>query len=331
MLVLNTEDVRSLVPMRQAVELMKEAFVELSANRAQAPLRSVLEVNDDPAALLMMPGFVPAKAALGFKMVSFFGENASRGLPTIHALVCLVDHETGVPLGMMDGSFVTALRTGAVSGAATDLLALPEAKTVVVIGAGVQGVTQAAAVASVRPIERIVAVDVRQESLARFESSLRTEWPEVTAEVELTSEANEAVRRADVICTATTAKRAVFGDEAVRPGTHINAVGAFTPEMQEIPVDTVGRALIVVDNFDAIMAEAGDLLKAIDAGAISEADLHLELGHVASDTARGRSSREQVTLFKSVGNAVQDVTVARYAIDQALSSGAGQVVELFSS
>ncbi|CAN5669958.1 ornithine cyclodeaminase [soil metagenome] len=331
MLILNTEDVRSLVPMRQAVELMKEAFIELSANRAQAPLRSVLEVNDDPAALLMMPGFVPAKSALGFKMVSFFGENTSRGLPTIHALVCLVDHETGVPLGIMDGSFVTALRTGAVSGAATDLLALPEANTVVVIGAGVQGVTQAAAVASVRPIERIVAVDVREDSLARFESALRMEWPDVTAEVELTSEANEAVSRADVICTATTARRAVFDDDAVRPGTHINAVGAFTPEMQEIPVNTVGRALIVVDNYDAIMAEAGDLLKAIDAGVISEHDLHLELGHVAAEPARGRTARDQVTLFKSVGNAVQDVTVARYAIDRALSSGAGQVVELFGS
>jgi ornithine cyclodeaminase/alanine dehydrogenase-like protein (mu-crystallin family) len=328
-LALSREDLKSLVPMRQAVELMKDAFRELSAGRAQAPLRSVLDVNDDPSALLMMPGYVPANAALGFKMVSFFGANPQRGLPTIHALVCLIDHETGTPLGIMEGGFVTALRTGAVSGAATDLLARAECKTLTVIGAGVQGVTQAAAVCAVRPIERVIAVDINTETLDRFRASVQKDWPEIAGKVETTSDVSGAVREADVICTATTAKQAVFDDADLKPGTHINAVGAFTPEMQEIPIATVGRAHIVVDNHDAVMAEAGDLLKAIEAGVISENDLRRELGQVVVDSSLGRVDGEQITFFKSVGNAVQDVVVARYAVDQARERGIGQEVSLY--
>jgi alanine dehydrogenase len=327
-LALSRDDLKALVPMRQAVELMKDAFRELSAGRAQAPLRSVLDVNDDPSALLMMPGYVPANAALGFKMVSYFGGNAARGLPTIHALVCLIDHVTGEPLGIMEGGFVTALRTGAVSGAATDLLARPESQTLTVIGAGVQGVTQAVAVCSVRPIKRVIAVDINDANLSRFQSAIERDWPELAGLVETTSEVSGAVQVADVICTATTAKSAVFDDADLKPGTHINAVGAFTPEMQEIPVETVGRSHIVVDNHDAAMAEAGDLLKAIAAGVIAEDDLRRELGHVVADSSLGRTEASQITFFKSVGNAVQDVVVARYAVDQAEVRGSGQRVEL---
>jgi ornithine cyclodeaminase/alanine dehydrogenase-like protein (mu-crystallin family) len=327
-LALSRSDLKMLVPMREAVELMKTAFQELSEGRAQAPVRSVLTVDDRPSAMLMMPGYVPASAALGFKTVAFFGGNAEHGLPVIHAIVCLLDAATGVPLAIMEGGYVTALRTGAVSGAATDLLARPDSRTLVVIGAGVQGVTQAAAVCAVRPIERIIAVDVREEQLARFQEGLQEDWPECAAMVETTTDAGAAVRQADVICTATTARTAVFDDRYLRPGTHINAVGAFTPEMQEIPVETCGRALIVVDNHDAVLEEAGDLLKAIAAGVISAEDLRLELGHIVGDASRGRSSSEQITFFKSVGNAVQDVVVARYAVDAAREREVGQELRL---
>jgi ornithine cyclodeaminase/alanine dehydrogenase-like protein (mu-crystallin family) len=328
-LILTKDDIKRLVPMRQAVDLMKEAFRELSAGRAQAPLRSVLEVNNDPSAMLMMPGFVPSHGALGFKMVSFFGKNPARGLPTIHALVCLIDDENGIPLGVLEGGFVTALRTGAVSGAATDLLARQDSRTVTVIGAGVQGLTQAVAVCAVRPIERIIAVDIDADRLEAYRARMADEWPEFGGIVETSSDADAAVAEADVVCTATTARQAVFSNAAVRPGTHINAVGAFTPEMQEIPVETCGRAVIAVDNHDAVMAEAGDLLKAIEVGAISEDDLRLELGHLVEDPSRGRADNEQVTLFKSVGNSVQDVIVAKFAIDAASDQGMGQRIELF--
>ena len=182
MLALSRSDLKQLVPMNDAVELMKVAFLELSEGRAQAPVRAVVEVNDDPSAMLMMPGYVPASSALGFKVVSFFSGNPSkRGLPTIHAIVCLIDDVTGEPLGIMEGGYVTALRTGAVSGAATDFMARPDSHVVTVIGAGVQGVTQAAAICAVRPIDRIIAVDTREEQLERYRDTIESDWPELAA------------------------------------------------------------------------------------------------------------------------------------------------------
>jgi ornithine cyclodeaminase len=327
-LALSRSDLKRLVPMSEAIELMKLAFTELSAGRATAPLRTVIDVDREPSAMLIMPAFVPAASSLGFKVVSFFGGNPKHNLPTIHALVCLVDHETGVPLAIMEGGYVTALRTGAVSGAATDLLARKDAKTLAVIGAGVQGVTQAAAVCAVRPIERVIVVDSRPEAFPRYVDTIRKDWPDVADRIETTTDAGAAVRAADVICTATTAKSPVFDDADLRPGTHINAVGAFTPEMQEVPPATVVRATIVVDAVDAALAEAGDLIIPLRQGLIDQDRFARELGAVAAGTAPGRTSDDEITFFKSVGNAVQDVVVARRAVDRANELGAGAQLDL---
>lgn len=317
--------------MQDAVELMKIAFRELSEGRAQAPVRAVVEVNEDPSAMLMMPGYVPASHALGFKVVNFFAGNPTkRGLPTLHAIVCLVDDLTGEPLGVMEGGYVTALRTGAVSGAASDLLARPDSRVLAVIGAGVQGVTQAAAVAAVRPIEKIVAVDTREEQFERFQDAIAADWPALSSMVVTTTAVADAVQQADIICTATTARAPVFDDADLKAGTHINAVGAFTPEMQEIPPATVIRSRIVIDNFDAIMAEAGDLLKPMNDGLIDPSRFTTELGQLVAGTADGRADDSEITLFKSVGNAVQDVVVARFAVDQAVARGIGTRVDLAS-
>lgn len=329
MLALSRSDLKQLVSMREAVELMKVAFRELSEGRAQAPVRAVVEVNDDPSAMLMMPGYVPASNALGFKVVNFFSGNPSkRNLPTIHAIVCLIDDTTGEPLGVMEGGFVTALRTGAVSGAATDYMARPDSKVVTVIGAGVQGVTQAVAVCSVRPIEKIIAVDTRAEQLERYRASMQADWPELAPLVTTTTDVAAAVSEADIICTATTARAPVFDDADLKPGTHINAVGAFTPEMQEIPPATVVRSRIVIDNLEAIRAEAGDLLKPMADGLIDQSHFTTELGHLVAGTAAGRGDDQEITFFKSVGNAVQDVVVAKYAVDQAVSRGVGSSIDL---
>ncbi|HET9661911.1 MAG TPA: ornithine cyclodeaminase [Thermomicrobiales bacterium] len=330
MLALSRSDLKQLVPMREAVELMKIAFRELSEGRAQAPVRTAVEVDEQHSAMLMMPGFVPAERALGFKVVNFFPGNPARGLPTINAIVCLIDSTTGEPLGIMEGGFVTALRTGAVSGAATDLMARPDSSVLAVIGAGVQGVTQAAAVCAVRPIERIIAVDQRPEQLERFQQSVAADWPDIAELVETTTDPAVALENADIVCTATTARTPVFDDSDVKPGAHINAVGAFTPEMQEIPPATVVRSRIVIDNLDAILTEAGDLLKPLNDGLISQSHFETELGQVVAGVAIGRADDQEITFFKSVGNAVQDVVVARYAIDQATARGAGIVLDLMA-
>jgi ornithine cyclodeaminase len=327
-LALSRSELRRLISMREAVELMKTAFAELSAGRAEAPLRTGVEVGGSSSVMLTMPGFVPAAGALGVKIVSFFPDNQTRQLPVIHAVVALVDDATGAPLAIMEGGYITALRTGAVSGAATDLLARPDAKTLVVIGAGAQGVTQAAAVCSVRPIERIIAVDARPEALERYAEALRRDWPEIDAEIETSTDANAAISRADVICTATTSRTPVFDDRRLPPGVHINAVGAFTPEMQEIPVETVVRASVVVDHAETALAEAGDLIKPLNAGVVDRKHLERELGQVAAGGAPGRRSPDEITFFKSVGNAVQDVIVARRAVDRANEQGVGTKLDL---
>jgi ornithine cyclodeaminase/alanine dehydrogenase-like protein (mu-crystallin family) len=322
-LALSRADLRQLVTMPEAIELMKVAFRELSNGRAQSPLRTVIDVEHGSSAALLMPAFVPAEGALGLKVVSVFQANPSKQLPTIHALVCLVDHETGAPLAIMEGAYVTALRTGAVSGAATDLLARPDSRTLVVIGAGVQGVTQAAAVCAVRPIERIIAVDPSLEALERYEESIARDWPDLSERLETTTSPSEAVKDADVICTATTSRRPVFQDSDVKPGTHINGVGAFTPEMQELPAETVSRATVVLDSTEAALAEAGDLIIPLNEGRVSRDHFSRELGHLVDGTATGRTSDDEITLFKSVGNAVQDVVVARKAVDRSRERGIG--------
>lgn len=331
MLSLSRSDLKQLVPMKDAVELMKVAFRELSEGRAQAPVRSVVEVNDDPSAMLMMPGYVPASNALGFKVVNFFSGNPiKRDLPTIHAIVCLIDDITGAPLGIMEGGYVTALRTGAVSGAATDYMARPDSRVLTVIGAGVQGVTQAAAVCAVRPIEKVIVVDTRAEQLERYRAAMSADWPELAGLVVTSTDIASSVAEADIICTATTARAPVFEDADLKPGTHINAVGAFTPEMQEIPPATVLRSRIVIDNLDAILAEAGDLLKPMNDGLIEQSHFTTELGHLVAGLAKGRQNAQEITFFKSVGNAVQDVVVARFAVDQATARGVGTSIDLYA-
>lgn len=328
MLALTREDVRRLVPMADAVELMKGAFAELSAGRTASPLRTVIPVPEANGDALFMPARVPSMGALGLKVVAVFPENPARGLPTIHALVCLLDPETGQPLAIMDGTFLTALRTGAVSGAATDLLARPDSRTLAVVGAGAQGATQMAAVCAVRPIERIVAVDRDEAAFARLRDILGRDWPDLLPRLETTTDAAAAVRDADVVCTATTSRTPVFDDADLRPGSHVNAVGAYTPEMQELPAATVARATVVVDAVEAALAEAGDLIVPLRDGLVDRGHFARELGMVAAGTAPGRTSDDEVTLFKSVGNAVQDVVVARRAFDRARATEAGTTIEL---
>lgn len=328
MLALSRDDVRSLVTMRTAIDLMKQVFIELSAGRAESPLRTPLEVPKASGVSLFMPAFVPAVEGLGLKIVSVFPRNRDSGKPTIHAIVVLVSSETGEPLAILDGTFLTALRTGAVSGAATELLARPDSRVLTCIGAGAQGITQAWAVATVRDIERIYVHDLSPESAASFAVRLGEYAPELESRVMVAGDLDQALRQSDVVCTATTSRKPVFNDQSIRPGTHINGVGAFTPEMQEIPAETVRRSLVVVDATDAALAEAGDLIMPLRDGLVSRAHFGRELGQLAAGDVTGRTDEQQITFFKSVGNAVQDIIVAREAVNRASSGGIGQQFSL---
>ncbi|MFN8664652.1 MAG: ornithine cyclodeaminase [Thermomicrobiales bacterium] len=328
MLVLTRSQVRDLVSMSDAIALMKEAFAELSAGRTVSPLRTVIPLQDREADALFMPAFVPSMDALGLKSVNVFRNNPSRGLPAIHALVMLIDTETGQPAAIMDGSYLTALRTGAVSGAAADLLAREDSRTLTVIGAGAQGVTQIAAICAVRPIERVIAVDINEAALERLREGIRRDWPDLLERVEISTNAPGAVRQADIVCTATTSRQPVFADANLKPGTHVSGVGAYTPQMQEIPAETVVRATVVVDAMDAALEEAGDLIIPLNQGLVSRDHFARELGMLVNGDVPGRTSREEITFFKSVGNAVQDVVVAKRAVERAEQRGVGLEIDL---
>jgi len=301
------DDVKRALPMMAVIEAVKAAFVRLSKRGAEMPVRSSLEVPAHNGVTLIMPGYLRGEDTMAVKIVSVFNDNPTNGLPRIHALVVVVDAKTGRPWAVMDGTYLTALRTGAASGAATEALAREDATIAAVVGAGTQGRTQLEAICAVRPIQQawVYDIDQRQAEVMCAEMEDRLDLP-----VEPATSSTQAVSTADVICTATTSSTPVFDDADVSPGTHINAVGAYTPEMQEIPPETVMRARLVVDHRESALAEAGDLLIPMKEGLFDEAHIHAELGEIIAGLSTGRTSENQITLFKSVGVAVQDVAAA---------------------
>jgi alanine dehydrogenase len=326
--VLSQNDIRQAVSMAQAIEIVKGAFAQLSAGKAVVPIRTQLEVAPHEGITLFMPAYLQESDDLGVKIVSVFPHNLGMGLPTIHALVAVVDAETGCPAAVTDGTYLTALRTGAASGAATDLLARTDARVAAVFGAGAQGRTQLEAVCQVRGIEKAWVYDVNREAAEKYAEEMGRRGGRIPNDITIASSPTEAVQEADVICTATTSKTPVFADADLKTGVHINAVGAFTSEMQEAPEETIKRARLVVDSREACWAEAGDLIIPRDKGLISESDIYAELGEIAAGTKGGRGSEGEITFFKSVGNAVQDVSVARKVLEEAGRLGLGLEVEL---
>jgi ornithine cyclodeaminase len=325
MLILSAADVRRAAPMPAAIDAVAAAFIELSSGQATVPLRLPIGQPQHDAVTFFMPAHLAHSNALGLKVVSVFPHNQRRhGLPSIHALVVLLDAATGQPVAAMDGTYLTALRTGAASGAATRALARPESRVLALFGAGAQAPHQAHAVCAVRPIERIWIVNRGRERAEALRATLQEQG---LAEVRLAESAAAALAEADVICCATRAATPLFDDADVRPGTHINGVGSYTHELAEVPPATVGRGRVVVDQRAAAWAEAGDLIQARDAGLLDETSI-VELGEVLAGQAEGRSHAAQITFFKSVGNAVQDMAVGQIALAEARRLGLGTEVAL---
>jgi ornithine cyclodeaminase/alanine dehydrogenase-like protein (mu-crystallin family) len=303
------EDIRRALPMREAIEAMRAAFIAFSKGRAHIPQRLSISIPEQEGITLVMPGYVPPDA-LGLKVVSVFSRNLARGLPTISALVVMLDPETGAPAALLDGAFLTAWRTGAASGLATDLLARPDAESLALIGAGAQARTQLLAVAAVRPLRR-VRIYSRTPTRAQALIQEMRGQEGIPKDIAVAPTPEAAVAEADIVCTATNSSVPVFDGQALRPGTHINAIGSFTLEMREVDEETFRRAArVVVDSRAAALAEAGEVVWAIRQGILREADL-VELGEIAAGRRPGRERPEEITLFKSVGLAVQDLVAAQ--------------------
>ncbi len=324
--ILGAADVRRLVPMADAIEIVARAFIDLSHGQAEVPQRTHVEGGGGTA--LYMPARLPAMGALGVKAVSVFPDNPALGLPTITAVVLIQDADTGAPLGLIEGASLTALRTGAASGLATRLLSRPEAHICALFGTGVQARAQLEAVCAVREVTQVRVVGRDAGRAEAFVAWARTQPWLRGATVVRASDPALAVRGADLVVTATTSPTPVVPSREVAAGAHLNVVGAYTPQTREVPGDLVGRATVVVDSRAAALAEAGDLLMAIPEGHFSPERIHAEIGEVAAGERPGRREAEEVTLFKSVGTAALDVAVGAEALTRAAGEGVGAAVPL---
>ncbi|MDQ3856496.1 MAG: ornithine cyclodeaminase family protein [Chloroflexota bacterium] len=312
--------------MEELVPAVARAFIAYSTGRAISPQRTVLEL--PPGVSISMPAALPDEGMTAVKVVSVFPGNPDRGLPTIHGVVTVLEATTGRPLALLDGAYLTALRTGAASGAATEALALSNASVLALIGTGFQARFQAEAVACVRALETVRVYGRNRERRERFATDLRRYLRSRghLMEVVAAPSAAEAVRGAQVVCTTTTSSTPVLEDVDIADGTHVNGVGSFRLDMQELPQALVRRARVVVDSREVAEAEAGDLLPAVQDGYLEWSSLP-ELGEVLAGSAPGRQSVREVTCFKSVGLPVQDVAAAALIARRAEELQVGTLLE----
>ncbi|MDR7483155.1 MAG: ornithine cyclodeaminase family protein [Armatimonadota bacterium] len=324
-LILSAAQVRDLLDMREAIDACAQALAELSAGQAVMPVRSTTTVAPHAGAMLSMPAYLSRSDALGSKIVTVYARNPQRGLPTILAVVVVNDPETGQVLAIMDGAYLTAVRTAAASGVATRYLATPGPKVLGILGAGVQGQSHLWAM---REVAQVTRCRIYNRTRAKAEAFQREMEPRLGVPIDVVDSEEAAVRGADLVVLATTAAQPIVRWEWFGPGCHINAVGSHAPGARELDTETVARARVVVDSRDAIFTECGDILVPLQEGRITRAQVADELGEVIGGTKPGRTHPGQVTLFKSVGVAVEDVATATLVYRKAVARGVGTRVDL---
>lgn len=323
---LSAADVERCAPMVDVIGAVREAFVAFSSGAAVAPVQTAVALSGGTT--LTMPAALPEQSLAVVKIVSVYSGNAECGLPAIHGLVVVLDATTGAPEAVMDGAYLTGLRTGAASGVATDLLARSEARVLGLVGTGYQARYQAEAVCAVRPIGEVRVYGRDAARRERFAGELAGYLSSrgQGARVRAAASAAEAVRGADVVCAATSSAVPVFADADIGAGTHVNGVGSYTLGMREIPAELARRARVYVDSRQAARAEAGDLAPLVEAGELTWEEVP-ELGEALAGRAPGRRDAAEVTVFKSVGLAVQDAAAAGLVARRARSLGLGQPLQ----
>jgi len=313
-LVISHEDVARLLPMDACIEVMAEAMRTTNRGGAVLPLRSVVWMPDRTGMIGLMPGFLGAPASLGLKVVSIFPGNHGTGYDSHQGVVMLFDIQHGFPLAIMDASSITAIRTAAVSGVATRALARDDAGDLAILGAGVQATTHLAAMRAVRPIRRVRVWSRNRAHAQRFADAS-------PVAVEVMETARAAVEGADLVCTTTSAREPVLEGAWLRPGAHVNAVGACFATARELDTAAVVRSRLIVDRRESTLNESGDFLIPRAEGAIGDDHIAGELGDVLLGQLAGRRTADEVTLYKSLGIAIQDLAAAHHIYTQAVATG----------
>jgi alanine dehydrogenase len=325
MLVLSEREVQSLIDIEELVAALEQAHIQYSTGKAVMPVRLVMPLSEIQGRITSMPGYLTQDQALGIKIVTYFQKNPTRGLPAILANIMLFSPDTGKMIAVMDGSYITAIRTACASAMATKALANPMTETLGILGAGVQARAHIRALSRVRHFSKI---KIYSPSGASGETLKKELEAEVKATIEVVQSAEAVVTEADLIVTATTAKTPIVKAEWLRPGVHINAVGSHRPDLRELDGATLARAKVLVDSREAIMAECGDILLAIKENTFAEQDIHGEIGEVLAGTKTGRSNAGEITVYKSVGVAIQDVATAHLVYRKASHANIGTHVPI---
>jgi alanine dehydrogenase len=327
-LILTQSEVKSILSVAFAFEAVAQGCVEYSQGSALIPPRAHVAIPGRAADSLFMPGYLKASGALGIKIVSSFSRNPERGLPVGVGLLILLDHETGVPLALMDASYLTDLRTGVLSGLAARFLARPDSTVVAIIGSGAQARTQLLALAHVLPLRRALVYSRRPENVQTFLREMTGQVPGV--DVSAAASAEEAVRKAHVVVAATTSEQPVVRGEWVQPGTLVCGVGAHTPEAREVDGEVIARATrFAVDSRAGALKSAGDLGIPVREGSLRAEDV-AELGELLTGVRPGRQSAAEIAVFKSVGFAAADLAAAAAIYREARERKLGQEVSVLA-
>lgn len=319
--VLTEFDVRTVLSMDDLIDTMQTALGQFSSGGVQQPLRTVLEVGPERAFFGVMPASITSPPALGTKLVTVYSSNPKVGLPTHLATIVLLDPDTGALLAVIDGRYITEARTAAVSAVSTRLLAREDARRLAIIGSGVQARSHLEAIDRVRDLESILVWSPNDERLAAFVREMRHK---TKATVTPALSAREAADGADIIVLATASHVPVVESAWIADGAHICAVGACRPDQREMDTALVARSRLYVDSRVGALAEAGDIVLPIKEDAIKPSHIVAELGELVEGRAKGRTSPNEVTLFKSLGMAVEDVAAARLAYERATARGIGR-------
>ena len=322
---LSESDVRAVLPMTDLIAAMEGALAQFSAGTVTQPVRTVLEVGPDRAYFGVMPASLDDPPAVGAKLVTVYAKNHDKGLPSHLATIVLLDHATGALVAIVDGRYVTEARTAAVSAVSVKYLARPDARVLGIIGSGVQARSHLEAIRHVRSIEdvRVWSPNRLNREAFAMEMAAATSLPVRSVET-----ASLSARGADIVVLATSSRTPVIEDVDIDPGTHIAGVGACRPDQREMPTGVLARARVYVDSRAAARQEAGDLLIPQQEGAFGDDHILGELGGVVSGHVPGRLAKSDVTVFKSLGLAVEDVVAARLAVDRATAAGLGQSLKM---
>lgn len=330
-LVLKESDISPIISMSDIISADREALSIYSNHQSNIPLRTNINVPEFNGQCLFMNGYAAPAKALGVKIVSVYPDNINKNLTSVPATMVLVNAETGIVNALIDGTYLTRLRTGAISGLATEILSRKDSKILALFGTGGQAITQLEAILTVRKIELVKVFDIVYERADEFAKKMTALYSKKYNNVKIIAvkSSDEAVENADIITTVTTSKKPVFKIDKIKSNVHINGVGSYTPDMCEVPEEVVVKAnKIYVDTRDGAINESGDLIGPIKKGLINIEKINGELGEVINGKIKGRENDDEMTFFKTTGSAVLDLVAAQKIYELAKKNNIGKIIDL---